>query len=58
MARSEAEKASASSAMRIAFALKHSKCHEFDHCAQRRYWMARGGYLFSVALGSISGSWL
>jgi len=50
MARGAAEKASASSAMCPASALQHSKCHEFGSSAQGRYWMARDGYLFSVAL--------
>lgn len=50
MARGEAEKASASGAMRPTSALQHSKCREFEPSAQRRYWMARDGYLFSVAL--------
>jgi len=50
MARGAAEKASASSAMRPAAALQHSKCPEFETSAQGRYWMARGGHLFSVAL--------
>jgi hypothetical protein len=36
--------------MRLASALQHSKCHDFEPSAQGRYWMARGGYLFSVAL--------
>jgi hypothetical protein len=39
-----------SSAMRLAFAPKHSKCREFQPSAQRRYWMAHDAYLFSVAL--------
>ena len=50
MARGEAERASTSSAMRLASALQHSKCREFEPSAQGRYWMARRGYLFSVAL--------
>jgi hypothetical protein len=50
MARGKAEKALASSAIRLASALQHSKCQEFEPCAQGRYWMARDGYLFSVAL--------
>jgi hypothetical protein len=50
MARGEAEKASASSAMRAETALQHSKCRKFEPFAQGRYWMARDGYLFSVAL--------
>jgi hypothetical protein len=53
MARGEAEKASASGAMRPTSALQHSKCREFEPSAQRRYWMARDGYLFSVALGAV-----
>jgi hypothetical protein len=36
--------------MRFVSALQHSKCREFESSAQRRYWMARDGYLFSVAL--------
>jgi hypothetical protein len=50
MARGEAEKASTSSAMRLVSALQQSKCREFEPSAQGRHWMARGGYLFSVAL--------
>jgi hypothetical protein len=50
MAGGEAEKASASSAMRPASALQHSKCRELEPTAQGRYWMARCRHLFSVAL--------
>jgi len=50
MSRGAAEKVSGSSAMRLAYALQHSKCREFEPSAQGRYWMARGSYLFSVAL--------
>jgi hypothetical protein len=50
MARGEAEKASASRAMRAASVLQHSKCREIEPPAQGRYWMTSRGYLFSVAL--------
>lgn len=51
MARGTAEEASASGAMRLASTLQHSKCREFGPSARGRYWMARCGHLFSVALG-------
>jgi hypothetical protein len=50
MARGEAEKASASSAMRLGLALQRQKCPEFDPPARRTYWMACDDHLFSVAL--------
>ena len=50
MARGEAEKASASGAMRAETAPQHSKRREFEPSAQGCYWMTSGGYLFSVAL--------
>jgi hypothetical protein len=50
MARGEAEMASASGAMRVETAPQRSKSHDFQRPARGRYWMARGGYLFSVAL--------
>ena len=50
MARGATEMASASGAMRAETALQSSKRREFEPPAQGRYWMARGGYLFSVAL--------
>jgi len=56
MARGVAEKASASSAKHLSPALKHSKCREFEPSAQGRYWMARDGYLFSVALRNLCAS--
>jgi hypothetical protein len=53
MARGEAEMASASGAMRDETALQTPKWHEFEPPAQGHYWMARDGYLFSVALDRI-----
>lgn len=50
MDRGEAEYASGSSAMRVELEPSPSNCHQIGRPARRRYWMARGGYLFSVAL--------